>query len=124
MPATSARARSPEGRSQRSSQQPPLRRVVVIGPAHFLAFRGLALPTVAAFRTPLGDVALDAGALAALQALPQVMADDGPHAREHALEVELPFLQSLLGAFALVPLLVGEARACCARSGAGRRRCS
>jgi len=83
-------------------------RVVLIGPAHFVPIRGLAVPTVAAFRTPLGDVPLDRAAIEALD-LPQVRLDDQPHAGEHALEVELPFLQAVLGEFALVPLVVGDA---------------
>jgi hypothetical protein len=86
-----------------------IRRVVVIGPAHYMPVRGLARPTAAAFRTPLGEVPLDGTALASLHDLPQVAAGDAPHAPEHAIEVELPFLQSLLGDFALVPLVVGEA---------------
>lgn len=86
-----------------------IRRVVVVGPAHFVPLRGLALPTAAAFRTPLGEVPLDGAALAALRDLPQVKVDDAPHAPEHGIEVELPFLQTLLGDFALVPLVVGEA---------------
>jgi len=86
-----------------------IRRIVVIGPAHFVPLRGLARPTAAAFRTPLGEVPLDGAALAGLRDLPQVAARDAPHAPEHGIEVELPFLQSLIGDFALVPLVVGEA---------------
>jgi MEMO1 family protein len=86
-----------------------IRRAVVIGPAHYVAMRGLAAPTVEAFRTPLGDVPLDRDAIAELLDLPQVALADAPHQPEHALEVELPFLQAVLGEFALVPLVVGEA---------------
>jgi AmmeMemoRadiSam system protein B len=86
-----------------------LRRVVVIGPAHFVPFRGIALPSAQAFRTPLGNVPLDGEAIAALRDLPQVEVADAPHQPEHALEVELPFLQTVLGEFTLVPLVVGEA---------------
>jgi AmmeMemoRadiSam system protein B len=83
-------------------------RVVVIGPSHHVAFRGIAAPSAAAFRTPLGDVVVDRDAL---DGLAGVVVADAPHAREHAIEVELPFLQRLLpgGGFALVPLVVGEA---------------
>jgi MEMO1 family protein len=86
-----------------------VRRVVVIGPSHFVPVRGLAVPSATAFRTPLGDVPLDGAALAAIADLPQVRRADTPHRDEHALDVELPFLQLMLGAFALVPLVVGEA---------------
>jgi hypothetical protein len=87
----------------------PIRRVVVIGPAHFVPVRGLAAPGVDAFRTPLGEVPLDAAAIAAVRDLPQVALADLPHEPEHAIEVELPFLQSVAGEFALVPLVVGDA---------------
>src|SRR5262245_25191558 len=84
-------------------------RVVVIGPAHYVAVRGIAIPTAAAFATPLGRVPVDREALARVADLPCVVATDAPHAPEHALEVELPFLQCVLGQFTLVPLLVGDA---------------
>ena len=84
-------------------------RVVLLGPAHRVPVRGLAVPRVRAFATPLGEVALDAAAIRTALALPQVVASDDAHAAEHALEVQLPFLQSVLGTFALVPLAVGRA---------------
>src|SRR3954447_3993353 len=87
-----------------------IERVVLIGPAHYVPFRGIAVPTVDAFATPLGRVPLDCHALVAITALPRVQAADAPHAPEHALEVELPFLQVLLPRFTAVPLLVGDAR--------------
>jgi hypothetical protein len=86
-------------------------RVVLLGPSHFVHFRGLAAPATAAFATPLGPVPLDRAALDGLAELPQVAFDDEPHRREHALEVQLPFLQAVLGDFALVPLVIGEAEA-------------
>jgi MEMO1 family protein len=88
---------------------PQIRRVVVIGPAHYVPFRGIAVPSATAFRTPLGDVPLDRDAIEAIRDLPEVDLADAPHQPEHALEVELPFLQAVLGDFALVPLLVGDA---------------
>ena len=84
-----------------------VRRLVVIGPSHFVAFRGIAVPRTDAFRTPLGDMPLDGEAIARILELPQVVTNDEPHAGEHALEVELPFLQTLFGAVPLVPLVVG-----------------
>ena len=84
-------------------------RVVLLGPCHRVPVRGLALPGVDAFATPLGDVPLDRAAVAAVAALPQVVVAPAAHAREHSLEVQLPFLQRWLGAFALVPLAVGDA---------------
>lgn len=84
-------------------------RVLLLGPAHTLAFRGLAASSADFFATPLGDVPLDRAALFAIADLPQVQTRDTAHAGEHGLEVHLPFLQIVLGAFALVPLVVGEA---------------
>jgi MEMO1 family protein len=86
-----------------------IRRVVLLGPAHRVAVRGLAAPDVQAFATPLGKVPLDVPALRALRDLPQVCQSDLAHAGEHSLEVQLPFLQEALGTFTLVPLVVGDA---------------
>jgi AmmeMemoRadiSam system protein B len=86
-------------------------RVVLLGPAHRVAVRGLASPRADAFETPLGRVALDIASLAALDNLPQVIRDDRAHEHEHSLEVQLPFLQTLLGSFTLVPLVVGDVSA-------------
>jgi hypothetical protein len=86
-----------------------LTRVVLLGPAHRVPVQALAAPRVDAFDTPLGRVPLDTDALDALDDLPQVVRDDQAHAAEHALEVQLPFLQSVLESFTLVPLVVGEA---------------
>jgi AmmeMemoRadiSam system protein B len=88
---------------------PEIRRVVVIGPAHHVGFRGIALPGASGFSTPLGVVPVDAEAVAAMADLPQVTTRPDVHAPEHSLEVELPFLQSLWSDFTLLPLVVGEA---------------
>lgn len=84
-------------------------RVVLLGPAHRVAIRGLALPTATSFQTPLGLVEVDREIVDTLLALPQVSTNDATHAEEHSLEVHLPFLQSVLGEFKLVPLVVGDA---------------
>src|SRR5215470_8344009 len=84
-------------------------RVVLIGPAHYVHVRGIAAPTVDAFETPLGRVPVDTSALSKVSDLPFVVRIDAPHAPEHALEVELPFLQTLLASFRAVPLVVGDA---------------
>ncbi len=88
-----------------------IRRVVLLGPTHRVAVRGLAAPSVAAFETPLGRIELDTAALAQLADLPQMKQSDAVHAREHSLEVQLPFLQRALDAFTLLPLAVGDASA-------------
>jgi AmmeMemoRadiSam system protein B len=88
---------------------PRIRRVVLLGPSHRVPLRGLGLPGVESFATPLGTVPLDLDAAAAAERLPQVAVRPDAHQAEHSLEVELPFLQVLLGRFELLPLVVGEA---------------
>ncbi len=84
-------------------------RVVLIGPSHRHAFEGLAVPSAGALATPLGAVPVDRDAVDRLLALPGVAVVDAAFAREHSLEVELPFLQRLLGAFTVVPIVTGAA---------------
>jgi AmmeMemoRadiSam system protein B/AmmeMemoRadiSam system protein A len=86
-----------------------VKRVVLFGPAHYVAGRGLALPVADAFDTPLGRIPVDAAAVAALAGLKQVVRSEPAHAQEHSLEVQLPFLQRMLGEFTLVPLATGAA---------------
>jgi MEMO1 family protein len=86
-----------------------IRRVVLIGPSHRVPIEGIAVPAAFRFATPLGPVELDRDAIDALRALPQVVQSDRAHSAEHALEVQLPFLQQVLGTFALIPLAVGDA---------------
>jgi hypothetical protein len=81
-------------------------RVVLLGPAHRVHLRGLALPGSAAFATPLGPVEVDRDAAALI---PWVTEHAQAHAGEHSLEVHLPFLLRVLGRFKVVPLVVGAA---------------
>ncbi|HKJ23341.1 MAG TPA: AmmeMemoRadiSam system protein B [Myxococcota bacterium] len=85
-----------------------VRRVVLLGPSHRVPLAGLAAPSVEGFATPLGTVPIDREAVARLAALPQVAVRDDAHRDEHSLEVQLPFLQEVLGRFSLVPLVVGD----------------
>jgi len=85
-------------------------RVLLIGPPHYVPVRGIAAPSARAFATPLGEVPVDSAVIRSLQDSGLVAIDDEPHAPEHSLEVELPFLQAMLGDFTIVPLLVGSAR--------------
>lgn len=86
-------------------------RVVLLGPSHFVRFRGLAASSADQFETPLGRIAVDRAGIDAALASPAVHVLDDAHLREHSLEVQLPFLQVALGSFQLVPLVVGEASA-------------
>jgi AmmeMemoRadiSam system protein B/AmmeMemoRadiSam system protein A len=86
-------------------------RVVLIGPSHYVGFRGFAVDTATAWAMPGGSVPLDTDAIAGLRALPLVGELDAAYRREHALEVHVPFLQHVLGEFRLVPIVAGDAPA-------------
>ncbi|HSQ05684.1 MAG TPA: AmmeMemoRadiSam system protein B, partial [Burkholderiales bacterium] len=86
-----------------------IRRVVLLGPTHRVAVRGLALPGCAWFETPLGRVPIDEQAVTTLRGMRQVTVNADAHELEHSLEVHLPFLQTVLSDFKLVPLAVGYA---------------
>lgn len=86
-----------------------IKRVVLLGPVHRVPVRGLALPDVTAFATPLGELQIDQSAVSTIANMPQVTVSSAVHAEEHSLEVQLPFLQSVLEDFQLVPLAVGDA---------------
>ncbi|HOX55875.1 MAG TPA: AmmeMemoRadiSam system protein B [Candidatus Paceibacterota bacterium] len=86
-----------------------IRRVVLLGPSHYVALYGLATSGAEAFATPLGVVPLDLEATRQVRSRPQVRELDAAHAREHSIEVQLPFLQTILGKFSLIPLAVGHA---------------
>ncbi|MDT3708322.1 MAG: AmmeMemoRadiSam system protein B [Thiobacillus sp.] len=94
-----------------AAQRERIRRVVLLGPTHRVYVRGLALPEAERFVTPLGEVPLDREGMQQLKDLPQVIKNAAAHQMEHSLEVQLPFLQTVLGEFKLLPLAVGEATA-------------
>ncbi len=84
-----------------------IRRVVLLGPAHRVYLQGMALPSVEAFTTPLGDVRIDADGVRTALEMSGTQVSDTAHAQEHSLEVHLPFLQTVLDDFRLVPIVVG-----------------
>lgn len=85
-----------------------IKRVVLLGPSHHVAFTGLALSSADVFNTPLSDIPLDKKAIDSLLQFPFVAYLDQAHALEHSLEVQLPFLQMTLDDFSLVPIVVGD----------------
>jgi len=97
-----------------------IRRVVLIGPSHRVAFRGVAVSSADVFRTPLGDIPVDDESRRLALATPAAVLDDQPHALEHSLEVQLPFLQTVLDGggsdsdgpdgFSVLPLVTGACR--------------
>ena len=84
-------------------------RVVLLGPVHRVSVNGVALSSASYFETPLGEILLDRDAAGLLAGMPEVIVSDHAHELEHSLEVQLPFLQRVLGNFRLVPLAVGDA---------------
>lgn len=86
-------------------------RVVLLGPAHYVEFTGLAASQARGFATPLGTVPIDPSALDSALVLASVQVLEEAHLPEHCLEVQLPFLQLLLDDFQIVPLLVGRTTA-------------
>jgi len=88
-----------------------IRHVVMIGPSHRVPLRGLAVPSVDSFATPLGQVPIDVAGRERLRELGLVGISDAAHAAEHSLEVQLPFLQVVLEGFDILPITVGFAPA-------------
>ena len=88
-----------------------IKKVVLLGPSHHVAFHGLSAPTADIFRTPLGDIGVDQQTIQQLATLSNFHIADEPHRQEHSLEVQLPFLQHILDDFTLLPLVVGNASA-------------
>lgn len=86
-----------------------IRRVILLGPSHRVAFRGLAVSSAEGFATPLGTVPVDREGIKSILELPFVRTFDAAHESEHSLEVQIPFLQEILGSFTLVPIVVGDA---------------
>lgn len=86
-----------------------IKRVVLLGPAHRVAFNGIAVTQCTSFITPLGDIPIDSEAINAALKTPDVNVNEHAYDGEHSLEVQLPFLQSILTDFKLVPCVVGFA---------------
>jgi AmmeMemoRadiSam system protein B len=91
-----------------ASLRQTIRRVVLIGPSHRVYLRGMAVPAASSFATPLGNVEIDQALKAAVLQNGPVIESDTPHAQEHSLEVQLPFLQLLFDEFTLLPLVLGS----------------
>ena len=86
-----------------------VRRVVLIGPSHRVPLAGIAAPEADYFLTPLGTIPLDLPLRRELLRRGGIVESDWPHATEHCLEVQLPFLQLVLPEFTLLPLVAGSA---------------
>ncbi|HEY6038087.1 MAG TPA: AmmeMemoRadiSam system protein B, partial [Kofleriaceae bacterium] len=83
-----------------------LDRVVILSPAHRVYVEGLTWPGTSHLRTPLGEIEVD---VAAIRAIPELVAHPSAHAREHAIEVELPFVQRLAPRAKVIPIAASHA---------------
>lgn len=87
----------------------PYETVILLGPSHQVYFDALAVYPSGAFRTPLGEVAIDAELAESLLAeSPHIRAMPEVHGREHCLEMQLPFLQVVLPGARIVPVMMGN----------------
>ncbi len=92
----------------RLSSPNSIKKVILLGPSHRVPLGGLAASNMTTFATPLGNIPLDRQSINEILTLPQVSIFEPAHSKEHSLEVQLPFLQTVLNDFTLVPLVVGE----------------
>ena len=83
--------------------------VVLIGPSHRVGFNGLAISRAESYSTPLGEIAVDTAAVKSIARLAFVEFVEQAHLYEHCLEVQLPFLQTILDSFTIVPIVAGDA---------------
>jgi AmmeMemoRadiSam system protein B len=102
--------------SYRLLQDRPPEVVVMVGPSHFVGFEGVALYPGDGFETPLGTAVIDREIADALAEYPFVLADSAPHAREHSLEMQLPFIRRVAPAARIVPLVMGHQSGATARA--------
>lgn len=90
------------------SRRDEITRVILLGPAHRVYLDGMALPSVNSFITPLGSIKLDRSLIDKIIDSPDIVISDEAHRLEHSLEVQLPFLQTVLDEFTLLPVVVGD----------------
>ncbi|MCP4683140.1 MAG: AmmeMemoRadiSam system protein B [Desulfobacterales bacterium] len=85
------------------------KRVILVGPSHRMSFKGVSVNLQSAYETPLGTVPVDQETAEKLLAAgPDIRWIKQAHAREHSLEIQLPFLQTVLHDFKIVPILMGQ----------------
>lgn len=93
-----------------------IKRVILLGPAHRVAFSGIAVTKIESFATPLGTIPTDLASIESILDISGVKVFDHAYDTEHSLEVQLPFLQSILSSFSIVPCVVGDADPACVAS--------
>jgi AmmeMemoRadiSam system protein B len=85
-----------------------IKKVILLGMSHRVKFNGIAITSKTNYVTPLGNVPIDTNTMIHLLNLPQITMFDEVHEKEHSLELQLPFLQTILQSFSLIPLIIGE----------------
>jgi MEMO1 family protein len=92
-----------EGRSE-------IKRVLLIGPSHHIGFEGFAVSSDSVWRTPLGEIDLDIAPINSFleSKIVNAFVHPQPHEKEHSLEVQLPFLQTVMDGFKLIPIVYGK----------------
>ncbi len=90
--------------------------VIIVGPSHRVAFRVISIYSQGAFETPLDVTPIDERIAAEMKHINKIIVDyPAAHAQEHSLEIQLPFLQSVLGRFSFIPLIMGDQSAAICR---------
>jgi AmmeMemoRadiSam system protein B len=84
-----------------------VRHVLILGPSHHVPFEGMAISSAKAFRTPLGDMPIDPDLRAIAKTMESMIEYEAAHSKEHSIEVQLPFLQSVLPESSILPVVVG-----------------
>ena len=88
--------------------QKDIKKIILVGPSHYVAFKGVALSNAKSFKTVFGDIPTDAEITHMLTGFDGFSYNNEAHRKEHSLEVQLPFLQKIFQDFTIVPLVYGE----------------
>ncbi len=99
---------APVAASSFQSIKKNVRRVILIGPSHYKYFNGLSVPRENAYETPLGVVMVDNDTVSSLKQHNFVNTYEDAHDKEHCLEVQIPFLQTILKDFSIVPMIASK----------------
>ena len=85
-----------------------IRRVIMLGPCHRVAINYAALPSSKLFQTPIGNIPVDTDSIDNIKHLDYVKIFNATHAKDHCIEIHLPFLQMILKKFKIVPIIIGD----------------
>lgn len=94
--------------SYQSARRTKPLRIILLGPSHHIALRGVALPSAVSFETPFGELTVDQEMIGELKAYPIFTMQPEVHRVEHSLELQLPFIKQTFGDVKIVPLVIGQ----------------